>query len=145
VKVRVSGYKELQQNIDSLIGRVGYNVADAIDAGCDDIRNSAIRSINEVSSGATVIRYRRGGASYEHTASRKGDAPNKDSGDLVNNIVKQLMTDSGMVGVTNAVKKYAQVLEDTSKLNRPFLIPAMDKNADKIRNRIAKAIAKSYT
>jgi HK97 gp10 family phage protein len=138
----VTGVNDVINNLNKLRDEVGEEMADSLYAAGEVVRGSAIRSIQEVSAGSQVTRYRNGGNSYQHTASKPGDAPNTDSGDLVKSIAVEAKLDGVYVGSN---LDYAAHLEfGTSNMApRPWLLPAKLKSHKKIVQLIAKGIKKS--
>jgi len=124
----VEGMEELQANMAKLSREYGKAVAEAGVAGAELVRGEAIKSIQSTSGGRLVTRSREGGGTYQHTASRPGDAPNTDSGDLVRRIQVDVSQNAVFVGVTGKVGEYGAFLEfGTSKMEpRPWLNPALE-------------------
>lgn len=75
-----------------------------------------------------------------HVPSAPGDAPNNDSGVLANNIEAVQVEPLKVVVSSNA--PYAAALEfGTSRMAaRPFMLPALAKNRDRIAKRLAAAV-----
>lgn len=138
----VTGVKEMQANLAALGKKYSDAIAKAAFAAAQSVRSDAIKSIQTVSSGNTVTRYRADGTPYTHTASKEGDAPNTDTGDLVKSVQVEVKPDGVYVG---SRLEYAGHLE--FRLNRPWLIPALEKNRKLIRDTMGKnidAITRSF-
>lgn len=132
--VRKPKYKEVSKAFDIAIERVML-------VATQEVKNKAQVSIqSHQSSGRTYTRYPRP-PMYKprrtHTASTKGNPPNTDTGFLANNIFSRVnrFTNEGEVAAT---AEYAKFLEDTSKLDRPFLAPALKDSQDKIERLFAR-------
>ena len=134
----MNGADEVARNMRALAGRYGKAVGDAIVAGGQDVRNTAIRSIQEKSPGREVTRYRQGGAEYQTIAASEGFAPNTDTGRLANSVQLEIERDGVFVGNT---LEYAGPLEfGTANMGaRPWLNPALEENRRKIFERVVKA------
>jgi hypothetical protein len=124
----VKGLRELEKNLQQL----GIDITGFVDGAVNDValqvQSTAIKSIHEVSPGRTVQRKRQGGeGTYDHIASRPGDAPNTDTGRLASSIARQHIKGSGVAYVSTDVE-YASELEfGTRRVEaRPFLQPAVD-------------------
>lgn len=133
----VTGVKEMQASLASLSKKYGDAIAKAAVVAAQSVRADAIKSIQSVSSGDTVTRYRADGTPYKHTASKEGDAPNTDTGELVKSIQVEVKPNGVFVG---SRLDYAGYLE--RNLNRPWLIPALEKNRKLIRDTIGKSVDK---
>jgi phage gpG-like protein len=139
--ITVSGIKELNVALRSL----GINADKAINMGVEataqQVRNTAIKSIQSVSAGETVQRSRQGGnGTYSHVASKAGEAPNTDTGRLVASVAIERPTlSSALVGTG---LDYGLFLElGTSKMQpRPWLQPALDANIKQLPINVGKAI-----
>src|SRR5690554_341120 len=127
--IEVQGIEEVQKNLASLAEEYGRDVAKAAVAGAELVRGEAIKSIQSVSAGERVTRYRntdgKGNGAYEHVASAPGDAPNTDTGRLVSSILVDVKPFGIFVGST---LQYAGHLEfGTSSMEpRPWLNPALE-------------------
>lgn len=103
------------------------------------VKNDAIKSIMQGSkTGGTVRKYN---PNRTHTQSAAGEPPASDTGFLVSNITADVeRTGTGfsrrVTGIVTASAPYAIHLEfGTYKMQaRPFLQPALDRNAKKIRD-----------
>lgn len=131
----VTGVKEMQASLATLSKKYSDAVAKGAFAAAQSVRADAIKSIQTQSSGETVTRYRADGMPYKHTASKEGDAPNTDTGDLVKSVLVEVKPDGIYVG---SRLDYAGHLE--FRLNRPWLIPSLEKNRLLIRDMIGKNI-----
>ncbi len=97
--------------------------------------NKATQSIKKVSnSGRTVLRTKDG---KRHTISKEGDAPNSDSGFLIDRI--HMLHDKGsQVAEVGTNVAYGAILETT--LNRPWLVPAKDAAMADFQKNVTRAI-----
>ncbi len=100
-----------------------------------DVLNIATQSIKEVSnSGRTVLRTKDG---KRHTISREGDAPNSDTGFLIERI--HMLHDKGsQVAEVGTNVTYGATLETTQ--NRPWLVPAKDAAMAGFQKNVTRAI-----
>ena len=135
----IKGMDKLEKNFARLSKKYGEEVAKATATGAQLVRTSAVKSIQSVSSGDTVTRYRNGGGSYSHTASKPGDSPNTDTGALAKSVQVDVRREGVYVGSS---LKYAPVLEfgTSSMRERPWLNPALESNRRKIQALIANAV-----
>ena len=117
----------------SLVAETRREVAIAVRESAEAIVNTAKESLHGSRSGRT---YRRRGRS--HTASAPGEAPATDTGTLESSGFVGVMAD-GMTAVAIFNAPYADTLENS--LNRPFLGPASEKEAQNFDDRISKAVA----
>ncbi len=131
----VTGIKEMQTSLSALSKKYSEAIAKGAFAAAQSVRTDAIKSIQSQSSGETVTRYRADGTPYKHTVSKDGDAPNTDTGELVKSVQVEVKPDGIYVG---SRLEYAGHLE--FRLNRPWLIPALEKNRRLIRNLIGKNV-----
>ena len=103
--------------------------------GVNNIRNRIIRSMQDTRRAPWF--YKRG--TKRHYPSAPSNAPAIDSGELVSRIVTDVRVDEAEVGV-EAGAPYAEFLEDTQKLNRPFILPAVEAEAEDFENNIIAAM-----
>ena len=128
-RAEVIGLDAMLGNFDDYARRVGPAVATAMSNGAHLVAGDARRSIQQVSQGETVTRYHAGRQPKTHVASKAGDAPNTDTGQLVGAIQVEPKADAIYVGISRAgVFEYARALEyGTVKMDeRPFLRPALE-------------------
>ncbi len=97
-----------------------------------DVLNIATESIKSVSQGRTVQR-----GTNHHTVSKEGDAPNTDTGRLIDSIAVVHDVNSLIAEVGTNVP-YGAMLETT--YNRPWLVPAKDKALSNFSTNITKAV-----
>jgi HK97 gp10 family phage protein len=135
----IKGLDELKSNFKKLSEKYGKAVTRETVKGAELVKATAIKSIQTRSSGQDVIRYRNGGGSYNHVASKVGDAPNTDTGALVRSINVEIRPDATYVGTT---LEYAPWLEFGTKNmgERPFLNPALEQNKKQITSMISNAM-----
>ena len=138
------------QGLDALADRFGdipkdmaKEVRKAVNKSALLVKADAIRSVRRHSAGRT---YKRG--TRTHVASRPGDAPNTDTGNLIRNIRVSTAKGNMLKGYSaevRAITPYAMRLEygKGDLKARPFMQPALDKNKKKIIKLISKAVDKS--
>lgn len=140
--MKVTGVAELNAALRSLGVDANKAVRQGVNATAQQVRNTAIKSIQATSAGDTVTRYRQGGGAYQHVTSKPGDAPNTDTGRLVSSVAIEQPDDfNAYVG---SGLDYALFLElGTTKMQpRPWLQPALDANIEQLPNNISKAITR---
>lgn len=142
--LKITGDDELIRKMTSL----GADMEKALERGivstAYQVRNTAIKSIQKQTVGTYVIRYSQGGKRYSHVASKQGDAPNTDTGALVNSIVVEHKKGELFAFVGSGLK-YATWLEFGTKRKgvtymeaRPWLQPALDANMKNLEQNIIK-------
>jgi hypothetical protein len=135
-KQLIANLKKLGANADKAIAQGVYMTA-------QQVRNTAVASIQAQSSGDTVTRYSQGGNEYTHVASAPGDAPNTDTGTLVRSIAVEPAAPAVGMFVGSGID-YALFLEmgarGGSLQPRPWLMPAIDANRANLNANIAKAV-----
>lgn len=133
--VEIEGLEELERNLAALADRYGAALTRAAVVVGNLIRTDAIKSIQDQTFGSHVTRYRAGGTSYEHIASRAGDAPNTDTGRLVGSIQVEIKRDLITVGTSLDYGRFLEyggrTLEGGApQYARPWLFPAVEKNRE---------------
>jgi len=138
----INGTNELLLNLQKMADRYGDAIAQAGFVGGEIVRGIAVKSIQSQSSGDSVIRYRNGGAEYSHVASKEGDAPNTDTGRLVNSIKVEVDGHLTFVGTS---LKYGKWLEfGTKRMSaRPWLNPALEAGRPQIRMAFDKVMSQT--
>jgi HK97 gp10 family phage protein len=142
---KITGDDALIRTMQSL----GADMEKALERGivqtANQVRNTAIRSIQNQTFGTHVRRSSQGGGStYAHIASKPGDAPNTDTGALVNSIAVEHTKGNPFAFVGSGLN-YALWLEFGTKRSgktymqaRPWLQPALDKNLKNFEANIVK-------
>lgn len=140
--VRIKGTQRVVKNFQKLSNKAGKEVARALYMGAHAVRGQAITDIMTVSAGRVVTRYKKGRKPYQHIASKEGDAPNMDTGDLVSRVNVEIQGNRAFVGTD---LKYGAHLEfGTRRMGkRPWLEPALDKQRSFIVKSFEKALAKT--
>lgn len=141
MSVKIEGVDEVVKNLAALKGHYGKEIAEALVASGNDVRNTSIRAIQTMSSGRTVTRSREGGGTYQHVAAAAGNAPNTDTAKLVGSIQVEVEEAAVFVGST---LKYSAALEfgSANMQPRPWLNPSVEANRRKIERRFKAAAAK---
>jgi len=139
MSVKITGQAELERNLRKLGNKYGNNTAKGLIMAANIVRGDAIKSIQTVSNGRMVTRTTAAGNEYEHTTSKPGDAPNTDTGRLVQSIQVEVKKDGVYVG---SGVEYAKKLEfGTSNMAaRPWLIPALMRSKDLIKKILRGAL-----
>ena len=140
--MQIEGLSQLNATLAKLQKDAGRFSMSAYIAGGKLVETDAKRSIQSKSPGQMVTRYREGGASYDHLAASEGNAPNTDTGRLVSSINTEPTDDGVLVGTS---LEYGKFLEfgTTTMGERPWLIPALNKNKQTIIDLQVSAINKS--
>lgn len=145
----VKGLAELRANVDKLNGEIGPNLTRAAAKGARLVQSRVIKSIKAQSPGEEVERQHPGQQPYQHIASRPGDAPNTDTGELIRGIQVEIMPGSVRVGVEQSQDLKATALEfgtlDGSLAARPFLFPAFEASKPEIVALLKQAIKDDIT
>lgn len=125
--VEIDGIEEVQRNLAKLAKRYSKATIDGAIAFGELVRADAINSIQDQSPGETVERSRAGGGVYEHIAAAEGEAPNTDTGRLVQSVQVDVQPSAVFVGSS---LDYAGFLENgTRRMGaRPWLFPALENN-----------------
>ena len=139
---KIEGMDELQKTLTQLEKSAGKFSSSAYIAGGKLVEGDAKKSIQNVSTGKMVTRYRNGGGSYDHQASSENNAPNTDTGRLVGSINTEPTKAGVFVGTTVEYGKYLEF--GTSEMGeRPWLMPAIDGRKEDIVSLQIQAINKS--
>jgi len=136
MSVKVTGLNGFRRKMQLLGDSFGEAVDEGVFGAALEIQGYARESIQEVSPGSTVVRYSQDGNPYFHVAADRGQAPNTDTGDLVNAIQVEKMADSiYRVGAT-AKAPYATYLEFT----HPWLQPSLESNRGAVKRNIIRSV-----
>lgn len=136
---KITGDDELIRKMQSL----GADMEKALERGvrktANQVRNTAIKSIQNQTVGTYVTRYSQRGKAYQHVASKEGDAPNTDTGALVNSIAVENKKGEAVSFVGSGLD-YAKYLElGTKQMGaRPWLMPALNTNIGNLEKNIVK-------
>jgi hypothetical protein len=145
----VEGLAKLRQNVAALSDDIGPHLTKAAIRGARLVQSKVIASIKRQSQGELVTRQHPGQAEYEHIASRPGDAPNTDTGELIRGIQIEIRPDAVFVGVEASQDRKAIGLEfgtDDGRLQaRPFLFPAFEAAKPEIVEMLKQAIKDDIT
>lgn len=107
------------------------------------VQKSAVELESEIKQ--TILKSKPSGRLYKrgknrfHRASAKGQSPAIDSGSLINSV--RARTKSELVATVSTSKKYAEILDNKNKLDRPFFETTAEKFKPKFKENIRKAIA----
>ena len=132
---------QLIRNLNKLGKGAKKAIAQGVFMTAQQVRTTAVKSIQSQSAGETVTRFSQGGNEYSHVASRPGDAPNTDTGALVRSIAVEPPLPAETMFVGSGID-YALWLETGTRRMRPrpWLMPAVDANRAKLNDNIAKAV-----
>jgi len=128
----IKGLDELKYALNKFSLDVNTVTDNAVRITAFDVLNNATKAIKATSKGKTVPR-----GSKTHTQSKKGDAPNTDTGRLIDSIA--VLHDKGaMIAEVGTNVPYGAILETT--YNRPWLVPAKDKAMGNFEKNMSRAI-----
>ena len=135
--VKVSGMAELQAAFANFVFDVEEATSVAVNQTAIAVRNEAIRSIRDPSVGTHVTRYTVSGNPYPHVASKPGDAPNTDTGQLINAVEIKFKKGDDTAHVFTRLD-YGFFLETVH--DRPWLEPAKVAEVMNFERRVKTAI-----
>jgi len=152
--IETEGFKDVLLRFSSLPTDIGVGIRKAINQSVLMVQADAKRSIERPSGGRVYVRkkakrgkrgFGRGSKTEIHIASKPGDAPNKDNGDLIKYLIVSKVKGNTRKGYSAYVKSLAPYSMDleygTNRMAaRPFLRPALAKNAPKIEKLIFNAV-----
>ncbi len=140
----VEGLAAMRANIGKLSAEIGPNLTKAAVKGARLVQTRVIKSIKAQSQGEEVERHHPGQQPYSHIASKPGDAPNTDTGELIRGIQVEILPAAVLVGVEASQDLKAMALEfgrsDGSMAARPFLFPAFEASKPEIGALMKQAI-----
>jgi len=138
------------QNMDRLMSKLNKLksnaepvVIDALESAANTVRNAAVKSIAGAASGQPYTRYR---PKRNGVASKAGDPPHTDTGNLNNNIQVKRYQRSVDVGLLGNKAEYGKYLEFGTRTMaaRPWLRPAFTNSKAVIQAKL-KATGKEIT
>jgi len=141
INLKVTGSQDIIRRLRKVTKNVDEIAAESVFLTANLVKNTAVKSIQSISMGERVRRPRQGGGTLSHVASRPGDAPNTDNGDLIKSIsVQPLQPKKTMTVGVNA--KYAIPLEFGTKNMeaRPYMQPSMEENKDALDRFLANKL-----
>lgn len=140
----VKGLAEMRKNVAALSADIGAHLTKSAIQGARLVQTNVIKSIKSQSPGEAVTRYHPGQAPVEHIASKPGDAPNTDTGELIRGIQVEITPAAVFVGVESSQDEKANALEfgtlDGTLAARPFLFPAFEAAKPEIVQLMKQAI-----
>ena len=138
--------KEIINNLKKAKKNYQKAIKTGVLATAHEVRNIAVKSIQQVSHGQVVKAYKQGGNPYNRVVSAAGDAPNADTGRLAQSIAVEMRPSDYKTAHVGTDVKYSSMLEfgTRSMKARPFLNPALNQvKKDKLLEKnIKKAAAK---
>lgn len=132
--MEVSGHDDAEKNLGKITDKIFHQIRDELEAGGWIIHGEAVKLIQEVSNGRRTVRY-RDGRHKEVTVSKRGEAPNTDTGRLVSSIFVREKDKAIYVGSDVDYGRYLEL-----SLDRPWLIPAKKKSEKKIFKILVKGL-----
>lgn len=150
LKIQVKGVKEFNKFLGDLSKSSNVELNKLMAISATETHKNAVESINSQSIGKTYthkfITLKNGNVvpgkkrNKPHTASKEGDAPNSDSGDLTKNItIKKGLTGTHTVGSRKGAPHGFWMEFGTEKVKaRPWLQPAFDKMVKGFDSKIKK-------
>lgn len=140
----VTGMKDLEKNFQRFAQKTDLQLSDLVGKTAFMVEREAATAIREPSIGKSVTRYTAGGNPYDHIASKEGDAPNTDTGRLINSLFVNHEKNSLDAEVGTNLN-YAFFLETVK--NRPFLLPAFKSIvgdfSKELKGKLAKVVKKA--
>lgn len=139
IDFEIQGLAALEAKFDAIPKKAAVEVRKAINKGAQQVKSEAVKLIRTNSPGR---KYKRG--KITHVASKKGDAPNTDTGNLIRNI--RVSSGNALIGrgyfaLVRAITPYASRLE--YEMKRPFMGPALKAKEKSIRDELRKALRRS--
>lgn len=136
--VKIEGTDKLNRATQEMREAVARELQIALRAGGERVRDEAISSITEGNKSGRI--YKRGNVT--HRASAAGEAPANDTGRLAGSIQAIQKDNEALVIAGRGAVKYARFLEfGTERMaERPFMVPALEKNRAWIIERLQKAV-----
>ena len=129
----IKGLAELKYSLDKFALNMNEVTDNAVRITAFDVLKNATQAIKKTSQGKVI----RSGKSKTHTVSKKGDAPNTDTGRLIGSI-SVLHEKKSMVAEVGTNVTYGAILETT--MNRPWLVPAKDKATANFQFNMTRAV-----
>ena len=129
----IKGLDELKYALNKFALDVDTVTDNAVRITAFDVLKNATQAIKKTSQGIVI----KSGKSKTHTVSKKGDAPNTDTGRLIGSIAV-LHNKGAMIAEVGTNVTYGAILETT--LNRPWLVPAKDKATANFQQNMTRAI-----
>lgn len=143
---RVSGGDQIIAALNKVMFDMDKAIDEAVFATAHKVRGNAIRSIQKRSPGEEQVRYRNG-KKRTVIASKPGDAPNTDTGEIVRSVAVEHKKGSKLAEVgTNLVKGVWLELGTKTKTGskkmaaRPWLVPAKDAEIKHYPNQLEAAL-----
>lgn len=136
--VKIDGLDQLSRSSRMVRQSVEREMQIGLKLSSEKVRESAIESIlSGNKSGRTYVR-----GSVTHRASAKGEAPANDTGRLASSIITIQNSLEALVIAGRGMVRYASFLEfGTTKMGeRPFMMPALEKNRTWIIDRLKRAV-----
>ena len=136
MKLKIANKSQFYESLQKRLGVVPVrNAQKACFKAANLVKNEAQKSILQgAKTGPTVTRYN---PKRTIAISAPGEPPASDTGFLANNITSEVRTEQGnrVFGVVRSTAPYSAFLEfgTTKMAARPFLQPALNKSANKIK------------
>lgn len=128
---------DLIKNLNSISNSIDKAIERAVEEAANEVRNNAIRSIVRDRSSGRV--YKRGDVT--HIASKPGDSPNTDTGNLASKISVEYKKGSGVAHIGTSVEYGLHLEFGTRNMEqRPWLRPALQKVNDNLPRIVGNAI-----
>jgi HK97 gp10 family phage protein len=144
----MKGQTELARKLRAITPLVKEHINFTLKNSALMIHETATKSIKKISPGEPYVRYVEPGGSKSKRkgrASRPGDPPNTDTGNLVNNVLWEIDEDK-MVAQVGTNLNYGYFLEEGTKTvaARPWLKPAYNKHKDKINKMLQSELKSAF-
>jgi HK97 gp10 family phage protein len=127
-------------HFENLPNKIFFKIYDTLVDSVNDIRTDIMESMQNTQTDPARA-YKRG--NKIHYASKPGNPPAIDSGNLIGKILLDVSKDQVAVGTNVEYGKYLE--SGTYRMEpRPWLEPAIERNENKIMNNISKAIKEAF-
>src|SRR5690554_3686336 len=141
MKLRIEGMEDLDRSLARISSRFESEATALVNRTAQNIRNTAVRSIQKRSPGGEE--YEKYNPRRSHVASAPGQPPNTDTGRLAGSI-RAVNSDKPTAHV-EALADYAVHLEFGTRnmAARPFMTPAVEAEREKYRKGINELTGKA--
>lgn len=138
MSVEVYGIDDVELRLDEIMENARDNIDKYVRAGAVEVLSSSVESMQR---GVKTGKVYKRGDDKEHQSSAPGEAPATDTGNLASSVMMVESKDDGywLVGTDEDYGEYLEFGTEDMKA-RPWLIPALEENRDKIERKIQQAL-----
>lgn len=141
VTIDAAGIPQLSKKVDKWVEASVANTMVALRAAVIMLEGEAKQTIIKGPKRSGEI-YFRGGKMAQRSAA--GEPAKQDTGNLQSSLRwHQLRDGSVSFGYLNGIAPYGAYLEDTSKMNRPVLVPTTERNWSNVQRLLIGALSKN--